>query len=208
MASFRVALTGGAGAGKSTAAQIFAECGAQVVDADSLAHEFMEPGHVANAAIRSLFGNTIADSEDRIVRGTLRELVFADKSARKALEGILHPLIHEALEQRTQWAQPYALLVIPLLTETGCPPFIDRIVVIEASVAIQKQRLGERGLTDNTINQLLAIQATAENRRALADDILTNNGSRDHLARSIQALHAQYVSYAHAKTATLSDPLK
>ena len=197
MASYRVALTGGAGAGKSAAAQVFAECGAVVVDADQIAHELLEPGQAANAAVRTAFGDDqIADSEGRILRSRLRERVFSDPSARKTLEAILHPPIQELMRRRSTDARPYAVLVIPLLAETGRPPWIDRVLVIDAEPSIQRRRLQERGLDAISIERLLAIQASPAVRRALADDLLENAGSLQALAEGVRTLHARYQARA------------
>ena len=197
MASYRVALTGGAGAGKSAAAQVFAECGAVVVDADQIAHELLEPGQAANAAVRTAFGDDqIADSEGRILRPRLRERVFSDPSARKTLEAILHPPIQELMRGRSRGARPYAVLVIPLLAETGRPPWIDRVLVIDAEPSVQRRRLQERGLDAISIERLLAIQASPAVRRALADDILENAGSLQALAEGVRTLHARYQARA------------
>ncbi len=198
MASFRVALTGGAGAGKSAAAQVFAECGALVVDADQIAHELMEPGQPACAAILDAFGHDIADSEGRILRARLRARVFADSAARKTLEGILHPPIRRLMEHRSEGARPYAVLVIPLLAETGCPTSINRVLAIETDPSRQRQRLQDRGLDPDTIERLLAIQATTTARRACADDIIVNDGSLDALTAKVRALHSHYVTLAKA----------
>ena len=197
MASYRVALTGGAGAGKSAAAQVFAECGAVVVDADQIAHELLEPGQAANAAVRTAFGDDqIADSEGRILRSRLRERVFSDPSARKTLEAILHPPIQELMRRRSTDARPYAVLVIPLLAETGRPAWIDRVLVIDAEPSIQRRRLQERGLDAISIERLLAIQASPAVRRALADDLLENAGSLQALAEGVRTLHARYQARA------------
>lgn len=197
MASYRVALTGGAGTGKSAAAQVFAECGAVVVDADQIAHELLEPGQAANAAVRTAFGDDqIADSEGRILRSRLRERVFSDPSARKTLEAILHPPIQELMRRRSTDARPYAVLVIPLLAETGRPPWIDRVLVIDAEPSVQRRRLQERGLDAISIERLLAIQASPAVRRALADDILENAGSLQALAEGVRTLHARYQARA------------
>jgi len=196
MASYRVALTGGAGAGKSAAAQIFAECGAVVVCADHIAHELMEPGQAANRQIRALFGEHIADSEGHIMRDTLRSHIFGDESARKALEAILHPPIHEALRLRTSCAQPYAVLVIPLLAETGRPSYINQVLVIDIDPDLQRARLTARGLEPATIERLLAIQATPEARRLCADTIIRNEDSRESLRAHILALHDRYLRLA------------
>ena len=197
MASYRVALTGGAGTGKSAAAQVFAECGAVVVDADQIAHELLEPGQAANAAVRTAFGDDqIADSEGRILRSRLRERVFSDPSARKTLEAILHPPIQELMRRRSTDARPYAVLVIPLLAETGRPPWVDRVLVIDAEPSIQRRRLQERGLDAISIERLLAIQASPAVRRALADDLLENAGSLQALAEGVRTLHARYQARA------------
>lgn len=196
MASYRVALTGGAGSGKSTAAQVFAECGALVVDADHIAHELMEPGQAANAQIRAAFGEQFADSEGRIMRSRLRDHVFADTLARRRLEALLHPRIHEALRLRSENAQPYAVLVIPLLAEIGRPSFIDRVLVLDVAPETQKERLRARGLSETLIEQLLSIQATRETRRALGDDLVMNDGPKEGLAREVRALHARLTRLA------------
>ncbi len=198
MASYRVALTGGAGTGKSAAAQVFAECGATVVDADQIAHELLEPGQAANAAVRAAFGDEVADSEGRILRPRLRERVFSDAAARKTLEAILHPPIQKLMRDRSEGARPYAVLVIPLLAETGRRPWIDRVLVIDAEPAVQRRRLQDRGLDSISIERLLAIQASRGARRACADDILENAGSLQSLAEGVRALHARYRALATA----------
>ncbi len=198
MASYRVALTGGAGAGKSAAAQVFAECGATVVDADQIAHELLEPGQAANAAVRAAFGDDVADSEGRILRPRLRLRVFSDSSARKTLETILHPSIQKLMRDRSEGARPYAVLVIPLLAETGRPPWIDRVLVIDAKPAAQRRRLRERGLDPASIERLLTIQASPAARRACADDVLENTGSLQALAEDVRALYARYEALAAA----------
>ena len=193
MATYRVALTGGAGAGKSAAAQMFAECGVLVVDADSIAHELMEPGQETNATLRTTFGKDIVDSEGRIVRALLRRRIFTDPAARKTLEAILHPPIREALRRRSEDARPYALLVIPLLAEVGRPDFVNRVLVMDVDPTEQRRRLQARGLTHETIDHLLAIQASPAKRRALADDVIVNNGSPGELLSHVRALHERYL---------------
>ncbi len=201
MADFRVALTGGAGSGKSTVAQMFAERGARVVDADALAHDLLEPGRPENDAVRAAFGPLIADSEGRILRPALRARVFSDPKARATLEAILHPPIRAALKQRSEGAEPYALLVIPLLAETGRPPFVDRVLVIDVDGAIQARRLAARGLTQATVAALLALQAPRARRLALADDTLSNDGERTALVPLVDDLHARYCALARASRA-------
>lgn len=191
--SYRVAITGGAGSGKSTAAQLFAECGALVVDADALAHELMEPGQAVNSELRAAFGSDIFDDEGRIIRPALRTLVLHDSVARATLEELLHPPIRALLKARSAQANPYAVLVIPLLAETGRPDFVNRVLVIEVKPALQKQRLLNRGLSRTEIDALCAIQATPSTRATFAQDVIINNGSKQDLALAVEDHHKRYL---------------
>ena len=117
---FTVGLTGGIGCGKSSAARMFAELGIQVVDTDSIAHQLTASGAPALAVIRQQFGPDIFADDGSLDRAQLRQRVFSDSRAKKNLEVLLHPLIRtEALQQLARCTTPYAVLVVPLLFETG-----------------------------------------------------------------------------------------
>jgi dephospho-CoA kinase len=192
--SFRVGLTGGIGSGKSTVAERFAALGATVSDADAVSHALTAPGGAALPAIRTAFGTSVFDAHGRLDRGALRALVFADPAARQRLEAILHPLIRERmLAETADPPGPYAVLVIPLLLETGQQGLVDRVLVVDLPEREQIARVAQRsGLAPSEIEPIIAAQVSRDERLAAADDIIDNSGSRASLAAEIARLHALY----------------
>lgn len=198
--SFRVGLTGGIGSGKSTVAEHFAALGATVSDADAVSHALTAPGGAALPAIRAAFGTTVFDAHGRLDRSALRALVFADPAVRQRLEAILHPLIRERmLAETADPPGPYALLVIPLLLETGQQRLVDRVLVVDLPECEQVARVAQRsGLAPSEIEPIIAAQVSRGERLAAADDIIDNSSSRASLAAQIDRLHALYRRLAAA----------
>ncbi len=199
--NFTVALTGGVASGKSTVAGLFATLGADVADADALARDVTRAGAPALAAIRNAFGDGVFAPDGSLDRRRLRERVFADAGARRTLEAIVHPAVRAALARHAAAAQgPYALQVIPLFAEGGPWPWIDRVLVVDATRETQTRRLLARdGITRGLADAMLDAQATREARLSLADDVLVNDGSPEALAPRVAMLHARYVALADAK---------
>jgi dephospho-CoA kinase len=198
---FCVGLTGGIGSGKSSAARIFGELGAAVVDTDEISHALTRPGGAALTAIRSAFGDEYIGADGGLTRASMRERVFADAVARRKLETILHPLIRkEALARVAAARGPYVVIVVPLLLETGAyRDLIQRILVIDSSEAAQVARTMERsGLAEAEVRAIMAAQATRATRLAAADDVLPNEGDLAALRRGAEALHLRYVALARA----------
>ena len=189
-----VGLTGGVASGKSAVSQAFAALGVPVVDTDVLARELVEPGTPALAAIRAHFGPGILDDAGQLQRRRLREHIFADPDAKTALEAILHPRICAAVDDRlAALAAPYALVVIPLLVETGQQQRVDRVLVVDVPEAVQLQRLCMRDGVDRTLaERMLRAQADRSARLAAADDILPNTGSLKELQNAVRQLHLNY----------------
>jgi len=189
-------LTGGIGMGKSTAAQLFRQRGAQVVDTDELARRLVEPGQPALAEIRSVFGKHLVSGDGRLRRETLAQIVFADPAARKQLESILHPRIRESwLAQVETWRgenRPLAVVVIPLLFETQSESHLEKIACVACSAANQHQRLRERGWTPEQIKQRLAAQWPIEQKIARADFVIWTDGSPEVYAGQIDRIIAQW----------------
>ncbi|MCZ7561046.1 MAG: dephospho-CoA kinase [Burkholderiaceae bacterium] len=191
-----IGLTGGIGSGKSTVADLFAARGAAVVDTDAIAHELTGPNGAAIAAIRAEFGDAVIGADGALDRDAMRERAFEDPAARRLLEAILHPMIRAESRRRLETAEgPYALLVVPLLVESGDRAGgVDRILVVDCPVEVQVARVMRRsGLTRDRVATILAAQASRAQRLAAADDVIDNGGSPDALDAQVEALHRRYV---------------
>lgn len=195
---FVVGLTGGIGSGKSEAARLFAELGATVVDTDVIAHRLTAPGQPAVQRIAELLGADVLAADGSLDRASLRRKVFADPASRKALEGLLHPLIRQAVGQELALAQPssspYAVVVVPLLFETGAyADAIARSLVIDCDEALQLSRAMARSrLSEAEVRTIMAAQCPRTRRLQLADDVVQNNGSLQQLAEQVRQLHEKY----------------
>ena len=197
--SFVVGLTGGIGSGKSAVADLFAARGIAVIDTDAIAHELTAPGGAAMPAIRGEFGDGIATSDGALDRAAMRNIVFADPPARKRLEAILHPLIRSESERRLASADsPYAILMVPLLVESGdYRKRVDRVAVVDCREETQIARVMRRnGLTRPEVERILAAQASRAQRLEAADDVIDNDGSLDELGPRIEQLHVSYLASA------------
>jgi len=197
MAGYRVGLTGGVASGKSAVTGLFAGRGIAVADADVAARAVVEPGQPALAQVVAAFGADVLDASGRLDRAWLRARVFNDADARRGLEGLLHPPIRAALRDAADRAPgPYVIVAIPLLAEGGgraAYPWLDRILVVDAPVALQRLRLMTRdGIDEALADRMLAAQADRRERLAIADDILVNDGPREALLPQVAALDRQY----------------
>jgi dephospho-CoA kinase len=192
-------VTGGIGSGKSTAARLFAECGAGLVDTDEIALRLTQPGQPAVAEIARRFGPEYLTPAGALDRQRMRNHVFSDPAAKAQLEAILHPLIRmQVAEQVGASDAPYVLVLIPLLVETGgYPTLVQRILVIDADEAVQIARtMARSALSEEQVRAIMRTQATREQRLAAADDIIDNNGDLEQLRLQVQALHARYLEMA------------
>lgn len=194
-----VAITGGIGSGKTTVANQFAELGIEVVDADIIAREVVEPGTPALAAIAAHFGANVIAPDGRLDRRQLRERVFTDPQAKGWLNALLHPLIRSEMQRQCAAARsPYCLLVVPLLVENRLTALANRVLVIDVDEATQIERTCRRdGVTREQAEAILAAQASRTERLAAADDVLDNqNGTPEAIKSRIFALHETYLAFA------------
>jgi len=192
---FIVALTGGIGSGKTMVSDRLARLGAAIIDADLIAHELTAPDGNALDAIAAEFGPGVLATDGCLDRVQLRQLVFGNPSARRRLEAILHPRIRSEMLARLAVADgPYAVLVIPLLFETGQTEISNRILVVDLPEALQIARVKARsGLNEDEIRSILDSQASRSTRRAGADDLIDNSGSIVDLLAQTDALHQRYM---------------
>ena len=194
-----VAITGGIGSGKTTVANQFSALGIEVVDADLIAREVVEPGTPALAAIASHFGPGILDEQGRLDRRALRERIFSDPAAKSWLNALLHPIIRsEMLRQCAAANSPYCLLVVPLLVENRLTELAERVLVIDVDEATQIERTCRRdGVSREQAQAILASQASRSERLAMADDVLDNqSGTTETIRERILALHETYLAFA------------
>ncbi|AHV37673.1 dephospho-CoA kinase [Aeromonas dhakensis] len=194
-----VAITGGIGSGKTTVANQFAELGIEVVDADIIAREVVEPGTPALAAIATHFGADVIAPDGRLDRRQLRERVFTDPQAKGWLNALLHPLIRSEMQRQCAAARsPYCLLVVPLLVENRLTALANRVLVIDVDEATQIERTCRRdGVSREQAEAILAAQASRTERLAAADDVLNNqNGTPEAIKSRIFALHETYLAFA------------
>ena len=192
----RIGLTGGIGSGKSTVSRLLGEHGAVVVDADVIAREVVAPGTQGLAAIVEAFGPTVLAADGSLDRPGLAAVVFADPEARRRLDGIVHPLVRARAGELEAAAPADAVVVhdVPLLAETGQGSSYDLVVVVEADPAVRVARLVQRGLTADDARARIAVQATDEQRRAIADVVLDNSGTPEQLAEQVDRFWAERVT--------------
>jgi dephospho-CoA kinase len=186
-----VGLTGGIGAGKSAVAQRLAELGAVIIDADALAREVIEPGTDGLAEVVAEFGEGVLRPDGSVDRPALGRIVFDDPRARARLEHIVHPRVRARTAEIVAAADPDAIVVndVPLLVEAGLYRAYEMVIVVEAAESVRMARLVvERGMTESDARARIAAQATDDERRAVADVLIVNNGGHDELTEQVDAV--------------------
>jgi len=200
--TYVVGLTGGIGSGKSAVSERFAALGIKVVDADVASRVVVEPGQPALLRIAEHFGAELITAEGSLDRAALRAKVFADDGERRWLEQLLHPLINAYIRKELDSAEsPYAMLAHPILIETGQTRICNRVLVVDVPEEVQLQRTMARdNNSEEQVRNIMAAQATREQRLAAADDVIVNDKDLDHLDREVARLHAEYLRLAGASS--------
>jgi dephospho-CoA kinase len=186
----RVGLTGGVGSGKSTVAALLAEHGAVIIDADAIARAVVEPGTEGFAGVVETFGDAIVGADGRLDRPALAAIVFRDDARRAELNAIVHPLVGARVAELATAAPEDAVVVydVPLLVENDMAAGFEAVVVVEAPVALRLQRLAGRGMAEDDARERMKSQASDEQRRAVADELIVNDGSRADLAARVEEI--------------------
>ncbi|MEU9983376.1 dephospho-CoA kinase [Streptomyces sp. NPDC050856] len=195
----KVGLTGGIGAGKSEVSRLLAGYGAVLIDADRIAREVVEPGTPGLAAVVAAFGPEILTPGGTLDRPRLGSIVFSDAERLATLNSIVHPLVGARSAELEAAAAPDAVVVhdVPLLTENGLAPLYDVVVVVDASADTQLERLVRlRGMTESEARARMAAQATREQRRAVADLVIDNDGPLGALEPQVRAVWADLTERA------------
>ena len=192
-----IGVTGGIASGKSTVALAFAALGIPWVDADDVAREVVEPGEPALAEIAARFGESVLHSDGRLNRRALREIVFAEPTERRWLEGVTHPRIRQRLiahlERMQAEGAPYVLLVSPLLFESGQSQLVDRCLVIDVPESLQIARTASRDeVGEVQARAIIAAQMSRSERLARADDVIDNSRGEAELTAQVAELDRRY----------------
>jgi dephospho-CoA kinase len=198
----RIGLTGGIASGKTTVANMFADCGASIIDTDVIARDLVRPGTSSLAEIRRQFGDGVISGDGSLDRAALRKIVFDDEASRIDLENILHPRIREVVMRSSALVDgPYQIIVVPLLIESPLRDFVDRIVVVDCDAEIQLKRLLSRDSeTPEQAKRIIAAQSSRQSRIDIADDIITNDGRIDDTRKQVDALHRYYLKLAESSS--------
>lgn len=193
-----IGVTGGIGSGKTTVADLFSSLGVPVIDADELAKQAVMPGQTPYEKILERFGPAILTSSGELDRRRLRERAFSDPATRAYLEEIVHPQVYaEINKQLAGLHSPYAIVVVPLLIESGGRELVDRVLVVDTSEKTQIERTNRRdGTPRDTIEKILAVQLDRRSRLSAADDVIENNASVEALEDAVTKLHRQYLDEA------------
>lgn len=194
-----VGLTGGIGSGKSTVANLFSELGVPVIDTDAIAHQLTVVGSAALDEIRGVFGDAVIQPDGSLDRAALRRVVFADTESRHQLEAILHPRIYqEVMQQHARVDAPYVLIAIPLLAEVGgYGDMLDRVLVVDCTEDQQIARAMARSkLSHEAVSAILAAQASRAERLAIADDVIVNTATVEHVREQVVTMNQHYLALA------------
>ncbi|WP_327069686.1 dephospho-CoA kinase [Kitasatospora sp. NBC_01302] len=195
----KIGLTGGIGAGKSAVAGLLVAHGAVLVDSDRIAREVVAPGTPGLAAVVAEFGPGVLGPDGALDRPALGAVVFADPERLAALNAIVHPLVRARSAELEAAADPDAVVVhdVPLLAENGLQTLFDQVVVVDADEEVRVRRLVElRGMAEPEARARMAAQATREQRLAVADLVVENNGTEAELAERVTALWQRLTSTA------------
>ncbi len=194
----RIGLTGGIGSGKTTVADMFANHGVPVIDADEIARALVAPYQPAYDEIIEAFGRDIVDGDGNIDRDKLRRLVFDDTQRRRELEAILWPRVRtEIHHQSVELDAPYCIIVIPLLIEADQLDLVERVLVVDLDEEKQLQRVGARiGLSEAEVRKIIAAQIERSERLRHADDVIENNADMASLGAQVEKLHRRYLALA------------
>lgn len=198
MSKYVIGLTGGIGSGKTTVSNIFAKLGIDIIDADVVAREVVEPGSAALAAIETHFGADYITQQGQLDRAKLRTRIFSNPVDKQWLNNLLHPLIRqEMVSQIAKARSEYCILVAPLLLENGLHKLVNRVLVIDIDQPTQIARTIARDPSSSEeVQRIIASQMSRQERSSFADDIIdNNNASLDAIHQQVMQLNQQYLNY-------------
>ena len=190
-----VGLTGGIGSGKSVVGNFFTELGIDVIDADHVSKNILDENKSAKKLFVEHFGDKFIDKNNNIDRALLRDEIFKDENKKEALESIIHPLVREEIFNFIKNSQSiYKIVMVPLIYETNSQDFYDKIVVVECSEENQINRASKRdNKTNDDIMNIIKNQATSEQRKSIADEVINNDSSLNELKNQVIKIHQKFL---------------
>ena len=196
-----VALSGGIASGKSTIANLFAQLGVPIIDADVIARQVVEIGTDAYKVIVKHFSQEILLPNNEIDRSQLRDIIFNNDHERLWLNNLLHPIIQEQTQiQIAQQTVAYVIWVVPLLVENNLHNLADRVLMVDTPEQLQLERLIQRDNIDESLaKKMISSQISSQKRLTYADDIIVNNGDLTSLTAQVNKLHQQYLNNFNIK---------
>lgn len=203
--TYIVGLTGGIGSGKTTIANLFADLGVPLVDADVVAREVVTKGSPLLSKIVEYFGAQVLTEQGELNRSALRERVFSHDEDKLWLNNLLHPSIRERMKQQlAEQTAPYILFVVPLLIENKLTALCDRILVVDVSPQTQLARSSQRDNNNfEQIQRIMNSQVSQQERLKWANDVINNDAelaqNLPHLQQKVLELHQFYLQQAEHK---------
>jgi len=190
-----VGLTGGIGSGKSVVGNFFTELGIDVIDADRVSKNILDENKSAKKLFVEHFGDKFIDKNNNIDRALLRDEIFKDENKKEALESIIHPLVREEIFNFIKNSQSiYKIVMVPLIYETNSQDFYDKILVVECSEENQINRASKRdNKTNDDIMNIIKNQATSEQRKSIADEVINNDSSLNELKNQVIKIHQKFL---------------
>ena len=190
-----VGLTGGIGSGKSVVGNFFTELGIDVIDADHVSKNILDENKSAKKLFVEHFGDKFIDKNNNIDRALLRDEIFKDENKKEALESIIHPLVREEIFNFIKNSQSiYKIVMVPLIYETNSQDFYDKILVVECSEENQINRASKRdNKTNDDIMNIIKNQATSEQRKSIADEVINNDSSLNELKNQVIKIHQKFL---------------
>lgn len=194
--SLIIGLTGGIGSGKSTVAKQFIALGIDVIDADNVARQVVQPGQAALLEIEQYFGPDVIE-QGQLNRSKLRQMIFQSEIKKQWLNTLLHPLIREAMLAQIKLAKSaYVILEAPLLFENNLTCYTQYNVVVDVQESVQIERAMQRD--NNSEKQIKAIMDAqiSRNERLIKSDYIIDNNSSDvaSLQQQVKRLHSKFLS--------------
>ncbi|RAL26821.1 dephospho-CoA kinase [Thermoflavimicrobium daqui] len=190
----RVGLTGGIATGKSTVSSMFEDHGAVIIDADQIAREVVEPGSKGAQKVEEEFGEQVFFSDGSLNRAALGEIIFRNQSLRRKLNQILHPLIMDEMELRTQRIlkenkHKIVFWDVPLLIEENLTNFVEKVIVVYIPEPVQLKRLMKRNdLTEEEARRRINAQMSIEEKKRYADFLIDNSGTLENTERQVDQI--------------------